>query len=138
LHIGNEDICVNILLHDIFQPTLNKVLKLSERCRASDELVKVCIKLSGELTLLVLGVFTLAFISRGITSSGVCVHCCFFKFFDELTLEDCIHCKIGYFNFNCIASIESFLDDLRVLDLILEIASKVLILMSSEIWETGI
>ena len=135
LHIWNECVCILVLIYDVFQPALNEFLELLEGCWASDKLIEVSVELCGELTLLILRVFTFV-VLKGSVSSAVCVHGCFFKLLYEFTLQDRIDSKITDFNFNSVTPIESFLDNLWILYLVLEVASEVLILMSSQIWKT--
>jgi len=54
-----------------------------------------------------------------------------FKFLQEFRLKDGINSQILYVNLDGVSSIESFLNELRIFNLILEEASEVLIFLSS-------
>ena len=83
--------------------------------------------------MLILLIFGLAVVRS--TSTLLSCHCCLFKFFQEFRLEDSVDSQILNIDLDSVSSIKSFLDELRILDLILEEASEILIFMSSQIWD---
>lgn len=116
------------------QPDLHEIFEPSECRRASHEFIKISVELGGGHCILLGLVLILGTDYRCLLS----VHCGLLELFKEVRLEDGVDSEVPHFQLDCVASIKALFDPLRVLSLILEVTSKVLIFMAAEIWKTGV